>query len=409
MPTSEADLPVSRRAFLRTAAGGALVLALGPWRLAHGASGGVRELVAVSNHGAGRSQGGPSVTLIDPASLEVLATLPMAGAFSFPATRWDPKRDLIWSGFADPGAVDAFRLSSGKRVARVPTRSNQNYTELTPDGSAVLVAARFQDRLLKIGADPASADFGTVLAHLDQPRGSQPCDMTVRSGGDYAYVPDRGTDTVTTLDVASFATVSRVSVGRRAGPGPLQPYMATVSPTGNVLFVENAVVEGASQVGSESIFDLTDPGRPREVARLSTADGLGRRPLTSEITPDGRFGMVICRDSDEVSVVDTSSLKVVTNVSFPPGSHPVEGTFLYGGGGGSTLFVPLPGRDAVAAVGVPEFRVRKLIPVGPRPVGAVFLEASLPDRPQAHAELGAALAEGRAFPADCPDPCCGSI
>jgi YVTN family beta-propeller protein len=408
MPISKADLPVSRRAFLRTAVGGALVLALAPWRLAAGASGGARDLVVVSNHGGGGSHGGPSVTLIDPGTLDVLATVPLAGAFSFPATRWDPKRDLIWSGFAEAGAVDAFRLSTGKRVAHVPTESNQNYTELTPDGSAVVVAARFRDRLLKVAADPAAADFGSVLARLDQPRGSQPCDVTVRSSGDYAYVPDRGTDTVTTLDVASFEVVSRVRVHRRGGPGPLEPYMATVSPTGNVLFVENAVVAGASQTGSESIFDLTDPERPREVARLSSVDGLGRMPLTSEITPDGRYGMVICRDSDEVSVVDTSTLKVVTNVTFPAGSHPVAGTFLYGDGG-STLFVPLPGRDAVAAVGVPDFRVRKLIPVGPRPVGVVFLEAPLPDRPQARVELGAALAEGRTFPAGCPDPCCGSV
>jgi YVTN family beta-propeller protein len=355
------------------------------------------------------NNGGPSVTLIDPASLEVLATLPLAGAFSFPATRWDPERDLIWSGFAESGAVDAFRLSNGQRVAHVATGSKQNYTELTPDGAALLVAARDRDRLLRVDADPASATFGTILGQLDQPAGSQPCDVTVRKTGDYAYLPDRGRDTLTTVAVGAFRAASRVRLGRKGGSGALEPYMATVSPTGNVLFVENAVVAGGSPTGSESIFDLADPSRPREVARLSTSDGLGRMPLTSEITPDGRYGMVICRASDEVSVIDTRALKVVAKVAFPSGSRPVAGTFLYGDDAVSTMFVPLPGRDAVAAIDVPGFQVRKLIPVGPRPVGAVFLKAPLPDRPRARAELGVALADGRSFPEGCPDPCCGPV
>ncbi len=393
----------SRRTFLKGVVGGAALLALGSWRVASAQGAAPRDLIVVSNNG------GPSVTLIDPASLEVLATLPLAGAFSFPATRWDPERDLIWSGFADGGFVDAFRLSSGRRVAHVATGSSQNYTELTPDGAALLVAARSRDRLLRVDADPASATFGEVLGQLDLPQGSQPCDVTVRSAGDYAYVPDRGRDTLTTVDVDALRVASRLQLEPEKGSGALQPYMATVSPTGNVLFVENAVVAGGSSTGSESIFDLADPAHPREVARLSTSDGLGRMPLTSEITPDGRYGMVICRESDEVSVIDTRALKVVATVPLPSGSHPVSGTFLYGGDAGSTMFVPLPGRDAVAAIDVPGFQVRKLIPVGPRPVGAVFLKAPVPDRPQARIELGAALADGRSFPEGCPDPCCGNV
>jgi len=403
MATSKDARDLSRRSFLEGVVGGAALLALGPWRFASAQGASPRDLIVVSNNG------GPSVTLIDPASLEALATLPLAGAFSFPATRWDPERDLIWSGFAESGSVDAFRLSTGRRVAHVATGSKQNYTELTPDGAALLVAARDRDRLLRVDADPASATFGTILGQLDQPAGSQPCDVTMRKAGDYAYLPDRGRDTLTTVDVAALRVASRLQLERRAGGGPLEPYMATVSPTGNVLFVENAVVSGGSPTGSESIFDLADPAHPREVARLSTGDGLGRMPLTSEITPDGRFGMVICRESDEVSVIDTQALKVVATVPFPSGSHPVAGTFLYGGDAGSTMFVPLPGRDAVAAIDVPGFRVRKLIPVGPRPVGAVFLKAPLPERPRARAELGAALADGRAFPEGCPDPCCGPV
>jgi len=404
--------PLSRRSFLKGSLGGAAVLALGPWRLASAEGGSARDLIIVSNHGKSGGNGGPSVTLVDPDSLAVLATVPLAGGYSFPATRWDNARDLIWSGFAEPGAVCAFRLSTGERVARVHTGSNQNYTEVTPDGSAVVVAARFQSRYLKIAADPAGPDFGTVLATLDDRNGAQPCDVTIDADGGYAYAPDRGNDTLVVIDLAAFQVASRVKVGARAGSGPAQPYMATVSPSGNVLFVENVVVPGVSPTGSESVYELSDPARPQEAARLTAADGLGHRPLTSEITPDGRYGMVICRDSSEVSVIDTERLAVAATVSFPDGSNPVTGTFRYGESG-HRLFVPLPGRDALAVVAVPGFRVEKLVPVGPQPVGVVYLKAPLPARAGRQAgdpvPLGAALEAGRTFPPGCPDPCCGSL
>lgn len=404
--------PVSRRDVLRAGLGGAALLALAPWWRASAAGGGARDLIVVSNHGRSGADGGPSATLVDPDSLAVLATVPLAGAYSFPATRWHNVRDLIWSGFAEAGAVSAYRLSSGRRVAHVPTGSSQNYTEVTPDGSAVVAAARFGSRYLKIAADPRSAEFGTVLASLDDHHGAQPCDVTIEAGGRFAYAPDRGNDTLVVLELGPFRVRSRVPVRPRGGAGAVQPYMATVSPSGNVLFVENAEVAGAASPGSESVFDLSDPTSPREVARLSAADGLGRRPLTSEVTPDGRYGMVVCRDSSEVSVVDVAALKVVTSVAFPKGSRPVAATFRYGASG-HRLFVPLPGRDALAVVAVPDFRLEKLVPVGPRPVGVVFLKAPVPARAGGRARdpvpLGVALADGRTFPPDCPDPCCGEL
>lgn len=183
--------------------------------------------------------------------------------------------------------------------------------------------------------------------------------------------------------------------------------MATASPTGNVLLVENAIVQDGSPTGSESIFNLSDPAKPVEVARLGAQDGLGSGPITSGVSLDGRYGLVICRDSSELSVIDTQSLTVVETIKFPGGSNPLTGTFAFDGRS-ETFFVPLPGRDAVAAIKVPSFEM-ELIPVGARPMNAVYLEAPLPGRKMTFAPRGAALALGRTFPADCPDRCCGLV
>ena len=75
----------------------------------------------------------------------------------------------------------------------------------------------------------------------------------------------------------------------------------------------------------------------------------------------------------------------------------------------ATFFVPLSGRDAVAAVSVADFEVVSLIPVGARPMGVVHLRASVPDRKASATPLGVAMATGRTFAADCPDLCCGPV
>lgn len=401
---------MKRRTFLKLAGATTAVAALGrlPWALAQ-AGAGARDLIVASSAGDADAGVAPSVSIIDPGTYEVLATLPFGDAYSFPATRWDFERDLVWTGLpAGPNdAVRAFRLSTGEQVLEHPTGSSQNYTEITPDGRHVIVAARFADRYLRLGADPDADGFGEVQGSFDTYEGASPCDMTIHPDGTYAYAPDRGGDTLTVVGLEPFERLEVIPM-ERFTDAPLEPYMATVSPAGTHLFVENAPVEGGSQAGSESIFDLSDPARPVEVARLGVEEGLGRGPITSEFTPDGRYGIVICRDSSELSIVDTRSLEVVQSVALPEGAAPLTGTFAHGPEA-DTFFVPLPGRDAVAAVTVPGFEVARLIPVGPRPMGVVYLRASVPERAAAGVPLGAALASGRTFPAGCPDRCCGPV
>ncbi|MEX2541420.1 MAG: hypothetical protein WD314_06410 [Trueperaceae bacterium] len=397
---------MKRRTFLKLTAASGLAVALGQWRGFALAQGEARDLLVVSNAGDGSAGVAPSVSLIDPDNLTVLATVPLAGSYSFPATRWDFERDLIWAGGPNE-AVHAWRLSTGESVLELPTGSGQNYTELAPDGNHLIVAARFADRFLKVSADPTADDFGEVAAEFDTYGGASPCDMTVTADGAFAYAPDRGGDTITAVRLDPFERATVVPVESLNGAA-VEPYMATVSPTGNVLFVENAKVEGGSTTGSESIFDLSDPANPLEVARLTPDDGLGVGAITSEFTLDGRFGLVICRDSSELSIVDTSSYQVVGNVSFPEGSNPLTGSFVFGSQG-EHFFVPLPGRDAVAVVSVPGFELVELLPVGARPMGVVNLNTALPEREAAGHRLGVAMAGGRTFPAGCPDRCCGPV
>ena len=258
------------------------------------AQAGADRLIVVSNGGS--EDVPPSMTLINPDTLEVLRALSASASFAFLATRWASARDIIWGGV--PQKIAGISLATGAEVAAVAIESRQNYTELTPDGRHLLSAARFDDKLYKIDARPDVPDAERVLEVADHYAGSNPCDMTSLADGSYAFTPDRLGETVSVFSVDPLAKVATLAMERR-GEEPLEPFMATVSPRGDYLLVENA--RGA---GSESIIDVRDPNSPREAVRFAQDDGLGTNPLTSEITPDGRFGLVICRGSSDVTVID---------------------------------------------------------------------------------------------------------
>ena len=383
----------TRRQILQWTGAGAGAVALGSLGSVFAATGADRMIVVSNGGGTGVP---PSMTLLDPDTLDVLVTVSAPGAFSFPATRWAFSRDIVWGGYQEK--IAGFSLATGEQVAAVETKSSQNYTEVTPDGRFVLSAARFVDKIFKVAA--GGPKLGGTVEVIDHYQGAGSCDMTITADGKYAFTPDRMGEAVSTFEVDPLKKVATVPVERR-GTMPLEPYMATVSPRGDYLFVENARGDG-----SESVFDIRNPLRPVEVVRWDQSDGLGTNPLTDEFTPDGRFNLIMNRGSSDLTVVDVDQLRIRGRVVLPDGSNPMTGVFTPEG---TRFFVPLPGRDAVAVVAVPEFEVAQMIPVGTRPMGAVYVENPLPRRQGMVTPLGSALETGRIFPVDCPDKCCGPV
>jgi DNA-binding beta-propeller fold protein YncE len=383
----------TRRQILQWTGAGAGAVAFGSLGSVFAATAADRMIVVSNGGGTGVP---PSMTLLDPDTLDVLVTLSAPGAFSFPATRWAFSRDIVWGGYQEK--IAGFSLATGAQVAAAETKSNQNYTEVTPDGRFVLSAARLVDKVFKVAA--SGPQLGAPVEVIDHYQGAGACDMTITKDGKYAFTPDRTGETISTFEVDPLKKVATVPVERR-GTVPLEPYMATVSPRGDYLFVENARGNG-----SESVFDIRNPLRPVEVVRWDQSNGLGTNPLTDEFTPDGRFNLIMNRGSSDLTVVDVDQLRITGRIALPDGSNPMTGVFTPEG---TRFFVPLPGRDAVAVVAVPEFKVTKMIPVGTRPMGAVYLENPLPRRQGMITPLGSALEEARVFPADCPDECCGPL
>lgn len=184
--------------------------------------------------------------------------------------------------------------------------------------------------------------------------------MTIHPDGQYAYVPDIFGDTLTVVRIDPFEVTTQIDV-EPVGEGPAQPWMATVSPDGRTLLVEH----NEGQTGTESIWDLRDPENPRETARLTEEDGLGRRPLTNEIGSDSETGYVFTPGSNDITVVDLGSEEVVDRIEL--GGSAFVGTW---NPARTKLYVPVQTNDEVAVIDHQRAEVVDRISVGPSPYGA---------------------------------------
>ena len=362
---------VSRRTLLAGSAAGAAATA--------GCSGSVPGSGDTGDDGPGPSTvyvfntGDMTISVIDTDADEVVATTYLGATASFPSNQYLPglltdADDVVWLN-VDQG-VRAVSAGSLSEVASLGTGSGANWQEVTPDGEHLVVSAREPAHTqYRVDADPSSDSFGEVTAELDRTDeggrggndGPGPCDVSIHPDGRYAYVPDIFGDTLTVVDYEAFEIVAQVSVDPVGDADAVAPWMNTVAWDGDTLLVENS----GGDTGTESIWDVSDPEAPEEVARLTADDGLGARPLTSEIGPDSEFGYVFTPGSDDVTVVDLGAREVAGRLDL--GGSAFVGTW---DPAREKLYVPVRGADEVTVIDHAERAVVGTIPVGSKPYGA---------------------------------------
>ena len=330
-----------------------------------------RPTVFVFNTGDG------TVSLVDVETDAVVATVPVGFASSFPSNQFTPRLidepdDPLWCNVED--GVRALSAGSLSTIGSVATDAGANWQERTPDGTSLVVSAREPaHRQLRIDADPGSETFGEVTGEIDRrPEGGRgdadgpgPCDVTIHPDGAFAYVPDLYGDTLTVIDVDDFAIHRQIAV--EAEGDPPAPWMGTAAWDGETLLVENA----GGPAGSESIWDVSDPGDPVERVRLTADDGqeeeggLGADPLTSEIGPDSAFGYVFTPGTEDVTVIDLKA--GVVDARLDLGGEAFVGTW---DPAREKLYVPIQTTDEVAVIDAGSREIETTIDVGPEPYGA---------------------------------------
>lgn len=173
--------------------------------------------------------------------------------------------------------------------------------------------------------------------------------MDLSPDGRFGYVPERDQDTVAMLDTDTLKINRRVEF-----PEGSRPWMLRVSPNGSEVWVQTAS-------GSNVVLDA------QTLETLHTEE-LGKQPVTTAWSPDGRYNFVTHAADTWVAILDpktgrlTKRLEVganSANVSFRP-----DGKYGY---------VAVTGEDTVAVVEMESLEVETLLKVGEEPMGLILL------------------------------------
>lgn len=316
--------------------------------------------------------GDMTVSLIDPVDDEVVTTTHLGATFSFPSNQYNPRlvdeeEEVLWLNVGE--GVQAVRVDTLETVAEVETGSEANWLERTPDGTHLVVSAREPaHRQFRIDADPISEEFGEITGEIDRTGeeaiddrdGAGPCDITFEPDGEYGFVPDLYGNTLTVLRTDPFEIVTQIEV-EPIEAEHAQPWMGTAGWNGEICMIEN----NEGDHGTESIWDVSDPEVPEELARLTADDGLGEGALTSEIGPDDETAYVFTPGSEDVSVIDIPERAVVDRLDL--GGQAFTGTW---DPAREKLYIPVQTTDEVAVIDDTEREITERISVGAGPNGA---------------------------------------
>lgn len=211
----------------------------------------------------------------------------------------------------------------------------------------------------------------TVLATI--PVGTAPIGLAVSPDNGSLYVTNSGDNTLTVINISTNRPVATINVGNT-------PYSVAVSPDGRTVYVSNSkndtvsVIDAATdmvtatiKVGSAPWGIKTNP-RTGDVYVLNQNDGtvsiiynnnikatipVGKNPgVGLAVSSDGTRLYVANADSNNVSVIDTSTNKVVTSINTGSGPYGLALS-----PNGSYLYVTELGDQAISVVRTKDYNI----------------------------------------------------
>ena len=414
-PTDPFDSGIDRRRLLKTSGGLGVTAALGGCLGDSGDSGNPTMLVF--------NTGDRTVSVIDAETDELLDSIFIDTTASFPANQYttgtDSDYDIAWLNVS--GGVRGFDQNGLEERAFVETGYGPNYPNVTPDGEHLVIASGGTTNLppnpddppnheiSRVDANPESNSFGEVTARIETDYVG-PCDMTLGPDGEYAFVVDVNGETLRVVRVDPFENAALVDVGESVTDGDVLPFMCTASFDGELLLVENGEGEigpepDIERVGSESIWDISEPENPEELTRITRDDGLPGAPITSEVAPDTEAAYLFTPGSG-VTVVDLDGERSEVTNTLDIGGTAISGAW---GPNREKLYAPVQDANQVAVIEHESRSVVETVEVGEAPTGAlagtVRPEADAASRAQASlASLG--LSFGQQESTFCMDEHC---
>jgi YVTN family beta-propeller protein len=172
---------------------------------------------------------------------------------------------------------------------------------------------------------------------------------------EYAYVANKGSGTVTILDVVNVRLDRELPVGQN-------PVAVAASPTRNEVYVLNQGPPGGN--GSISVIDA-------EHNAVVAAIPVKRQPVSIDLDAAGKYAYVANSGSNSISVVDLAGRRVVAEIG--TGEEPAGGRV---SPDGKTLVVANRGANSVTVIDAAGDRVRAVFEGCPGAASPVILPDS---------------------------------
>ena len=242
-----------------------------------------------------------TVVVLDTVSLTVLASVPVGNHPRGIDITPDGKLALV--GNRNSNSVSVIDTATYRVISTIGLPACQPYgVAITPDGTTAYVAN---------GIDPGGAvyviDIGKRSVTGTIAVGGRPFKVAVSPDGTQALVTNNAPGTVSAIDTTTNTVVKTISVGAAA-------FGVAIHPNGTRGY--------ATANGNLVVIDMFTYAILDQVK-------VGTYPVSVRVTPDGLEAFVANRLSDFISVIDTSTNKVTTNITVGQGPEEIA-------------FVPVP-------------------------------------------------------------------
>ena len=286
--------------------------------------------------------------------------------------------------------------ATNQSIATIPENTpgvHAHEAAVTPDGRTAFLPIYGSTGVGKPGIDGAQILFvdlpsRTIVSHLDFPHGVRPHQPTYDPATHLLYVTTELDQTITVIDPRTHAIVATIPTGQP------QSHMLAISHDGRRGYTANvgpgtvsvldlaahktlAIIPIAPQVqrisisNDDSLVFTSDYTQPR-LAVIDTATNKVRTyiPLPglgygSAPTPDGRYLLLAIPAASKVAVIDLHTLTVTRTIDVPAAPQEILIPPASPGHPSTTAYVSCNTSGKVAVIDIPTLTLRTLITAGP--------------------------------------------
>lgn len=261
---------------------------------------GGQQVLVVNSRGAGSSERN-SLSLIDTATHEIVATLPVGQRPVEVAISSDGSTAAVTN--FEGNSVTVVDLVGLTVRGEVAVGEGPHGVAITPDGSTAVVTNVLGGSLSIVDLD-AAAQQGTLEI------GGVPVGIALTADGSLAVVTDQAAAQVVLVALEPLGVLARLAVDEA-------PNAVTIAPSGQTAYV---VSELGNSVSAVDLRDLT----------VTSSGQIINRPFGIALTPDGLQALVLNGGRGELHVLDLNALAVSRRIVL--GGHLQRVAMAPGGG-----------------------------------------------------------------------------